>query len=532
MMRASEAAAVPQVHAQAARLSQWTGVFLDPELEQRYREVTRESRLERIRIIAGFGALFYLAGTAVDVLLVGSLQLLAVLLVIRLVVAAALALTAVSVVRLGARVERWMLPLVLLVAVSTSLIIALSPDELMAHALTVVVLLLVIYMFVPLPTFQAMLGSGALSIGFVVTGCLRTRVPDNELVLVLLYLLLGNVLGALANRDLRSGRRREFATVEAQRRALTELEQEMQARRHAEQALVESELRYRSLVELSPYGIVVHREGEVVYVNPTGLRLLAAPMPETVLGRPVFDMISSDHWDMIRARMAQLFRGEVEALPAAEFDAQCLDGTVRRCEVVSGLVPFDGEVAIQSVIQDVSERRRLLDELRRLAITDPLTGISNRRQFFETIEREWTRARRHGRNLTVAMLDLDDFKSVNDQHGHAAGDQALVGFVRIAQRVLRSSDFMARIGGEEFGLVLPETDLEGGQDLAERLRLAVDSTPVESAAGLLHLTASIGVAQCRLDSEHPDDAIRRADDALLLAKRSGRNTIRLAEAGT
>ena len=524
----SRSKSLPEDRAQDFRLSSWTGAFADREVEEQYRTTTVQRRLERIRIITSFGALFYLGGGIVDVLLVGSVRELLVLFTIRVVVALALVVTAVVVPGIAGRAETVLLPVVLLVAVATWTIIALSPDALMAHAMTSVVVVVVIYVFVPLPTIHAMLGAVVLSVGFIVTGCVRGSAADNELALVILYMILGNVLGALANRDLRQGRRREYATVELQRRAYEDLERAMQAHQVTERALVESEARYRSLVEVSPYSITVHRNGRVLYVNPTGLRLLGADGLQDLEGQSVFDLIQPEFREIIEQRIRQLDLEEVDTLPPVELEVQSLDGTVRQCEVVSVQVPFDGEPAVQSVVQDVSERRRLLDELRRLAITDPLTGISNRRQFFESLEREWTRARRHSRHLTVAMIDLDEFKQVNDRHGHAVGDQALVGFVRIAQRVLRSSDLMARVGGEEFGLLLPETDIDGGHELAERLRVAVESTPVDSAAGPLQLTVSIGVAQCQLDSEQPDDAIRRSDDVLLDAKRSGRNQIGVA----
>jgi diguanylate cyclase (GGDEF)-like protein len=159
------------------------------------------------------------------------------------------------------------------------------------------------------------------------------------------------------------------------------------------------------------------------------------------------------------------------------------------------------------------------ERLARLAMSDPLTGLANHRAFRDALDAEVERARRHSRPLALAVIDIDHFKSVNDTHGHIAGDQALV---EVAARLTGSSrrgDVLARVGGEEFAWLLPETDLAGARRVAERARRAVAARPV-GAIG--RVTVSIGLAELA-QATGGTDLHRRADRALYAAKRAGRD---------
>ncbi len=177
----------------------------------------------------------------------------------------------------------------------------------------------------------------------------------------------------------------------------------------------------------------------------------------------------------------------------------------------------------------VANRTRDLEaanaKLERLARLDVLTEIWNRRHFLEMAEAELVRARRHGRHLSVFLLDLDHFKRVNDTHGHAAGDETLREVVRRAQAALRASDMIARFGGEEFVVLLPETALEGAAAVAERVRAAIAARPIALAGRAFAVSASIGVAQCRDDEASVERTLVRADEALYRAKTSGRDRV-------
>lgn len=167
-------------------------------------------------------------------------------------------------------------------------------------------------------------------------------------------------------------------------------------------------------------------------------------------------------------------------------------------------------------------------ELERLAATDYLTGIANHRSFFEAGEREIQRARRYGHPLAVLMIDLDHFKKVNDTHGHAAGDRVLAAMTAAIRKLLRDLDVFGRLGGEEFAILLPETDLAGGRATAERLRAAIAETAIDAENVSLKVTISIGVSLLSPDDQVLDAVLKRADDAMYEAKRSGRNRVETA----
>jgi diguanylate cyclase (GGDEF)-like protein len=163
---------------------------------------------------------------------------------------------------------------------------------------------------------------------------------------------------------------------------------------------------------------------------------------------------------------------------------------------------------------------RLLGQLRDAARTDALTQLLNRRGFEERFELELERARRTGDPLTLLVGDLDRFKELNDRFGHAAGDATLVSVAQTLGSSARTIDTVARVGGEEFALLLPATDAEGGLEAAERLRLSVSRTVGEDGAPL---TISFGVAQATLNDETPPSLMVAADTALYAAKAAGRN---------
>jgi diguanylate cyclase (GGDEF)-like protein/PAS domain S-box-containing protein len=176
---------------------------------------------------------------------------------------------------------------------------------------------------------------------------------------------------------------------------------------------------------------------------------------------------------------------------------------------------------------DITDRKRLEEELERHAHVDFLTGLSNRRHFMELAELEFSRAARYNSPLSFLMMDIDFFKQINDKHGHKAGDLVLQKLASICNDVLREVDIIGRIGGEEFAILLPETDKVEAFDVAERLRSELASAAVSlSSAGLsLHFTVSIGLASLTSKEANINVLLSLADKALYLAKNSGRNKV-------
>jgi len=171
--------------------------------------------------------------------------------------------------------------------------------------------------------------------------------------------------------------------------------------------------------------------------------------------------------------------------------------------------------------------RQAKEELQHLASTDGLTGILNRRKFLELAEAEFRRHQRYHHPLAFIIADLDHFKRINDRHGHQTGDLVLKNFARHLAECVRELDLLGRIGGEEFGLILPETDLEPARQVAERIRAGCGSLCLTTGAGQrVEFTVSLGVSEARAGDRSLSHLMARADVALYQAKAAGRDRVR------
>ncbi len=184
---------------------------------------------------------------------------------------------------------------------------------------------------------------------------------------------------------------------------------------------------------------------------------------------------------------------------------------------IAGVLASHGMTAYQNA--------RLFTQTERMATTDALTGLSNRRQFFTNALHAIAVARRQHSPLAAVMIDIDHFKQVNDVHGHHAGDQVITAVARRLAHTARTTDLLGRYGGEEFALILPDTRLDGAQVLAERLRVAIADEPIDTDAGPLTVTISIGVAFLTAEQADVETHLANADAALYQAKRAGRNRV-------
>lgn len=244
---------------------------------------------------------------------------------------------------------------------------------------------------------------------------------------------------------------------------------------------------------------------------------------DAIIGRKLAEIFDQGVFDWVRSVIAQATENE-----SIVFE-DCIgspDGRRRQLEVtvVPRLRP-DRSVDSYTVLAiDISERKCLEENLRRLANLDPLTELANRRRLYEVGAEEFERARRYVRPLSVVMADFDRFKSINDRFGHAAGDSVLKGFAAVMRESLREIvDRAARMGGEEFALLLPETDLQGAIALAERLRENIEQQDFSAVADTV--TCSFGVAEMENGDSDIAAVLNRADQALYRAKSAGRNTV-------
>jgi diguanylate cyclase (GGDEF)-like protein len=174
---------------------------------------------------------------------------------------------------------------------------------------------------------------------------------------------------------------------------------------------------------------------------------------------------------------------------------------------------------------NVSDLIREAEALERLASIDGMTGLNNRRNFLELAESEWARFKRYGRPLALLMMDIDHFKSVNDTHGHDAGDEVIRSVADALQKHKRVSDIAGRLGGEEFALLLPEATLDSAVAAAERLRGLVEAWVITVEGHRIPVTISVGASAVRDGTLGIEELIKQADVALYEAKRSGRNRV-------
>ena len=294
--------------------------------------------------------------------------------------------------------------------------------------------------------------------------------------------------------------------------------------------LREQEERYRGIFENSTEGIfLADAEGRLVAVNPSLKEMLAPPdsrreqdgsgeMPATTVASLFFDAALFRRFAEELAANSRVRRMEAR-LASPRSPLWCLFGAAR--------IEPDGYLV--GMILDISAQKKLEEELLRLAGSDCLTGLANRRSFFDQTERAIAAARRSGAALALIMLDVDHFKSVNDGYGHDAGDAVLTALGGMLRQSVRTSDLAGRIGGEEFAVLCPGADLAGGAELAERLRQAIETLAIMAGETRLGVTASFGVAQWRADADvSPSSLLSQADNALYEAKRGGRNRVCLA----
>ncbi|EHB53618.1 diguanylate cyclase with PAS/PAC sensor [Mycolicibacterium rhodesiae JS60] len=295
-----------------------------------------------------------------------------------------------------------------------------------------------------------------------------------------------------------------------------------------EAELHQSEKRYRLLVE-NAWDVVwtTAVDGKVTYVSPAIERLRGVTAEESK-HQSLDQFYPPDSAESIRKyfRRALAAAQNGTELPPFRLEHEFFHRDGSRVAAEMQVIPHldeDGRVLeILGVTRDITERKKFEAELRRLAVTDPVTGVWNRRHGEELISADLSTAREDGHPLSLLMLDVDKFKTVNDTRGHQAGDRVLVEIGRRLVAVCHDTDMVARWGGEEFVILLRDCALHDGLTIAEDIRATIAGTPFIEAGVV---TVSIGVAEA-----HPDDDltswVTRADQALYEAKGSGRNTVR------
>jgi diguanylate cyclase len=297
--------------------------------------------------------------------------------------------------------------------------------------------------------------------------------------------------------------------------------------KEAQMALAESEWKLRTIIEIEPECVtILSSTATVLQMNQAGLDMIGVALEEEVIGIDLNTLIVPQYQQAFQTTIAGVNHGNSGLLV---FELVGLAGVPRWIECRA--VPMhDRDHRITGslcVMRDITDRKRAERELEQLAQTDSLTGLANRRHFIALAEQELLRADRYGGPQSILMVDIDHFKKINDGHGHKCGDAVIRCFADLCRNSLRHQDIVGRIGGEEFAVLLPETDCAHALDAADALRRRVEQIEVRTERGeAIRFTVSIGVT-CRTPGAHAslDTLLGEADEALYRAKNTGRNKV-------
>lgn len=246
--------------------------------------------------------------------------------------------------------------------------------------------------------------------------------------------------------------------------------------------------------------------------------------PKLIIGRSSKCDIQIDQESVSRSHAQLVNTGQAVVLR----DLGSTNGTYVNDELVQEVHLRDGDLikigrTIFKFLSGSNIENAYHEEIYRLTTVDGLTDVFNKRYFLENLEREVSRARRYGRELSLIILDIDFFKQVNDNFGHLAGDHVLKQVAQLIRRNIRREDFLARYGGEEFAIILPEIDHANAMAMAEKVRKLVEQATLSFENTPIPTTISLGVATLADETTEAADFIRRADENLYEAKRAGRN---------
>ena len=309
---------------------------------------------------------------------------------------------------------------------------------------------------------------------------------------------------------------------------LVGISEDITRRKQARAQLALSENKLRLLSETIPDIIwMMDTTLKLTYLNPA-VTTFTVYTVEEALAMPIEERYSPETLKVMRKKFQIAMVDPAYTEDTMEAEVYKKDGSslwmmvhIRTIKDENGTL--QGIVGVSRDITFQKKKEALLTEF---ATLDSLTGVINRRFFMDRLSDELDRSVRYSLSASVMMLDIDHFKKVNDTYGHAAGDAALLRFVNVVQECLRSSDFLGRIGGEEFAIVLPGTTLSGATILADRILRTVAAAEIHYGGKVFKVTTSIGVTES-LPPDTPSSVVDRADQALYTAKDSGRNCFRV-----
>ncbi|MEW6187806.1 MAG: diguanylate cyclase [Thermodesulfobacteriota bacterium] len=288
----------------------------------------------------------------------------------------------------------------------------------------------------------------------------------------------------------------------------------------------EMEKLFRTLFVQSPIGTYIAQEGKIKMANPEFERITGFREKELLTVSPL-NLVQPDDRSEVRTNAVKMLRGERHQ--PYEFRVVGKDGRIMWILETVTSIQYQGFKATLGSLMDISQRKESEETIRRLAFQDSLTGLPNRVLFHDRLSQALAQAGRNKQGLTLMMIDLDNFKEVNDQYGHQQGDRLLKEMGQRLLNFLRKSDTVARMGGDEFMILLPDTgQVPDAQRIAEKL-LEVFQQPMVLEGGTVQVSASIGLALYPKDGVDGATLIKNADRAMYRAKAEGRNRIAVSE---
>lgn len=298
--------------------------------------------------------------------------------------------------------------------------------------------------------------------------------------------------------------------------------QEIKERIAIEKELKILEKRYRILAENAPFPVIISLipEGNICYSNPKASQQLEISKEDLLkCFTKDFYVNLKDRETTINILQSQGF------LENYELQFKTAKGRIFWANLAVNMIEFDEKPAAFIALIDITEQKLLQEKLQLMAMTDELTEVYNRRYFIIKGTEELYRAKRYQLPFALLMLDVDYFKRINDNYGHDMGDNVLKHLTILLQENLRNTDILGRLGGEEFGILLPNTDSDQAIILADRLRQIIEENPLKIKEQLFPLTVSIGLSSFASDISNLDELLKRADLALYQAKEKGRNCV-------
>jgi diguanylate cyclase (GGDEF)-like protein/PAS domain S-box-containing protein len=299
------------------------------------------------------------------------------------------------------------------------------------------------------------------------------------------------------------------------------------SRKKMEDKLRENEQKYRFLTENSGDVIWhINKSYRIDYISSADERIRGYRREE-VIGTQIWSVFKPEGIELVRKKIAHhLEMGQIgnnNQITRFEIEQRCKDGSWIWTEIVAAphYDKYGNLIGYHGLSRDITERKQLLDQLYHEATVDELTQVPNRRHFMNLAEIEFRRAKRYHHPLSLVVIDFDDLKHVNDTYGHLAGDRALSVFSKVVNEIIRDVDVLGRFGGDEFLLLLPETDAEHALLVMERIRNILTSSPVFFGEKSFTISFSAGIASLKEWTDTIEELLNRADSALYQTKDKG-----------